>query len=247
VSEVLEQPEVSHEELRRQQRLAGLAKARAVVAHNRLGKQKPKPTVAEVRRQLREAEDLAAAATMEMQALTAKPQTATEKAVSEGAIPENFGIVEVGPELLTGDVQTLGKFAPPRGFDLKTYSIAWRAKEPGTLGVWESVAEAEQPMPIQGTNLTFPGWRLYRYPDGRLHSLKMGNGELVMMFTLRTHWDQINKATAAISKQRGKALEAKIAQSTLVLPVEVRQQQLLEEERMKAEFLQMQKMAESTS
>lgn len=155
-----------------------------------------------------------------------------QKAERMGLISSDadFGIIEVGLEGLTGGEQTLGKFAPPKGFDLQRFAIAWGVQEAGSLEGWSSVAELQEPQPILGTKLTFPGWRVWHDGKGKEHSFRKGNGTLVMLYTLRSHWDQINKATGAISKLRQKAVEDKISQTNLSLPADVRAQQLREEQ-----------------
>lgn len=194
------------------------------------------------------AQERAAFAEATIEAITSTTETPGQRAESSGAVPEDFGIVQVGIEGIHEPLSmSLGKFSPPDGFDRERFSIHWAARKAGTLDAWKSVAESQQPQKIEGTSLTFPGWRVYHKPDGSEHTIAYGTGELVMMYTLRQHWDVINKATAQISKNRGQAVKAKIQASELLLPSEVRQREDREDEQYKAELLALQRLAETTS
>lgn len=191
-----------------------------------------------------QAQERAAFAEAHVEAL----MTTEQRAVASGVLPEeDFGsIVQVGIEGRTNGM-TRGIFEPPKGFDSQKYAIAWGAVQPGTLDAWPSIEELQQPKHISGTDIQFPGWRVYRDSQGKMFSFKKGNGELAMMYTLREHWIKINAATAAVSRRLGKAIETKMKDSNLVLPEEVRGQQEREEEQERAALLQLQRMAQMQS
>lgn len=172
-------------------------------------------------------------------------QTPEQKAFASGVLPEeDFGsIIQVGIEGRTNGMNR-GVFEPPAGFDSEKYGIAWGSVEAGTLEAWPSIAELQQPRIMPGTDIQFPGWKVYRLPDGKMFKFKKGNGELAMLYTLREHWIKINAATAAVSRRLGKAVKDKMIASTAALPADVQAQQIREEEQEKATFLQLQRMAQ---
>lgn len=242
---VLELPDPQPDRVAAQR--ANLAKARAARAMKIA--QKAEESAKNPRQQfaaMKQGEE-AAQQQMEAEVLAAsiKPMNAAARAENSGAIPEDFGIVQLGIEGIH-DRKSMdrGKFSPPEGFDSDRFAIHWAARKPGTLDAWKSVAESQQPQKIEGTALTFPGWRVFHKPDGSEHTIAYGTGELVMMYTLRSHWDVINKATSQIAKNRGQAVKAKIQASELLLPSEVRQKEDREDEAYKAEILAMQRLAE---
>lgn len=247
---VLEAPPAIQDD-RKAAMLANLAKARAARGSKKSDEKRLAGELKHARnkaalsnRIAAHAEERATIAEMTVEAISAN-QTPAQKAETSGAIPEDFGIVQLGIEGIH-DRKSMdrGKFSPPEGFDSDRFAIHWAARKPGTLDAWKSVAESQQPQKIEGTALTFPGWRVFHKPDGSEHTIAYGTGELVMMYTLRSHWDVINKATSQIAKNRGQAVKAKIQASELLLPSEVRQKEDREDEAYKAEILAMQRLAE---
>lgn len=249
---VLEKPPLS--DARKEAMRANLAKARAARTFKKskekhlLGAVKHANNKAAIADRIaQDAQERAAFAEMAAEVATA-PKTPEERAVASGVLPEeDFGsIVQVGVEGRSNGL-SLGKFSAPSGFDMQKYAIAWGALEAGTLEAFSSIAELQQPKMIEGTDIMFPGWRIYRDANAKMFSFKKGNGELVMLYTLREHWTKINAATSSISKKRGKAVEQKMLASNSVLPAEVREQQLREEEQERAALLQLQRMAQMQS
>jgi len=150
----------------------------------------------------------------------------SRKSSEETAVPElrkvaGSNVIELGIEGISA-TQTLGIFEPPIGFNREAYSMAWGAKEAGTVGSFPSVAELCQPQPHPAIGLLHPGWKVWKDSEGHEHTVKRGTGTLVLLYCEKKDMEVIKKAYADMSKKQLRGVEAKIKQSTLVLPADVR-------------------------
>lgn len=150
---------------------------------------------------------------------TSKPET--ETLATSGIEGSNVVPIELGIEGARSE-QTLGIFEPPRAFPREKCDMAWGAKKAGTVGAFPSVNELQQPIPHPSIGLMHPGWRVWKDAEGKEHTIKKGDGELVLMFCDKKDNQVINKAYGQLSQRTLKSIEQKIQRTTLVLPADVR-------------------------